>query len=164
MVVMLAACHQTHASTYAPASPRDTTVRAIVRVVGADPMTQVVLRSADTGAGVGVVGARRLELASLSGVEIEATGPTVANQPPIPPRAVDVREYEVVAVGETPARSGILRRHGGAYWLIGRHDSVELATPISEGLAAAAGQRVYVGGVVEGGKLHEQLFGRIGGH
>jgi len=166
-MVLLAALACGHSGAGAPA-PRtatlDTMVRGVVRVVGADPFPQVVLRPDDRGAGVGVMGALRAEIGSMDGVEIEARGPAVPNSPPIPPRAVNVREYDVVAIGGTPARSGVLTRHGGAYWLVGSRDSVELATPISEGLSAAVGHRVYVGGILESGKLREQLYGTIVQH
>lgn len=142
-------------------SSGDTTVRGVVRVVGSEPLTTVVLRPNDDGAGVAIIGSLSAEIGSLDGVEVSARGAAVEHHPPTPPRAVDVRSYDVVAVGSLPARSGRLVGHSAALWLVGTSDSVELANPVPKQLMGMAGRRVYVAGTLEAGKLHVQAFGAL---
>jgi hypothetical protein len=139
----------------------DTTVRGVVRIVGSEPLTTVVLRLNDEGPGIAIVGSLSAEIGSLSGVEVAARGAAVDHHPPTPPRAVDVRSYDVVAVGDLPARSGRVAIHSEALWLVGVRDSVELAPPVPEPLRSLAGHRVYVAGPLERGRLHVQAFGAI---
>ena len=143
-------------------SASDTTVRGVVRVVGADPMTQVIVRPNDAGQGVGIAGALRPEVGSLEGVEVSVTGPAIANRPPSPPRAVDVQRYEILSVGGLPAHAGVLMPKGDAMWLAGSRDTLELIGPTPTALARLAGTKVYVAGQVVNGRLVVQAFGAIG--
>ncbi len=70
----------------APASPGDTIAQGVVRVVGADPMAQVVIRSgADaSGTAVGIIGPLRRELATLTGLEVRVWGEAAPNEVPRP--------------------------------------------------------------------------------
>jgi hypothetical protein len=159
------ACHHAPLGTgHRDVVGADTTVRGIVRVAGATPFLQVVIRPGDAGSGIGVLGSLREEIGSLDGNEISVTGLPVAGQPPIPPRAIDVRSYEILAAGGVPARSGRLVQHGDAFWLVSPRDSVELQSPVPPGMVALVGQRVFVGGVGREGRLAPQVFGVIGGN
>ena len=156
------ACHHGAANGDAyGAVAGDTTVLGIVRVSGSDPGTQVELRPADNGRGIAVTGALRGEIGSLSGVAISATGQPVPNQMPSPAMAIDVRFYEVVSVGDTPARGGMLTRNGTTLWLAGAHDTLELAEPVPARLSSLVGRRVYVAGTIENHRMIVQAFGAI---
>jgi len=133
-----------------------------VRISGSDPGTQVELRPADNSRGVAVAGTLRGEIGSLSGVTISATGQPVPNQMPAPARAVDVRFYDIVSVGDTPARGGMLIRNGAALWLAGLRDTMEIAEPVPVRLSSLVGRRVYVAGTIENHKMVIQAFGTIG--
>jgi hypothetical protein len=137
-------------------------VRGIVRVVGADPFPQVVVRTGDAGPGVGVLGLLREEIGSLDGIEVSVVGPAVANQPPVPPRAVNVRSYEILSAAGLPAKAGLLVRRGDAFWLVGSRDSIEIATPVADGVVVLVGKRIFIGGVVKNGRISAQAFGVIG--
>jgi hypothetical protein len=147
-------------STGQPSAP-DTTVRGIVQTLGAVPSAQVVLRSSNSGS-VAVTGALLGEIATLEGVEVSVTGPAIANNPPSPPRAVDARSYDIVAVGGTPARAGVLTRRGETMWLAGARDTVELQSPTPPNLAVMIGSRVYLVGNVINGKLRVEAYGAVG--
>ena len=140
----------------------DTTVRGIVRTSGSEPATQVELRPPDNSRGVAVLGILRAEIESLTGVTISATGQPVPNQMPSPARAIDVRYYEVVSVGDTPARGGTLMRTGTALRVAGARDTVELAEPVPERLTTLVGRRVYVAGTIENRRMVVQAFGAVG--
>ena len=142
----------------------DTTVRGVVRVAGADPLTQVVLHSGNVGPDVGILGALRAELGSLDGVEVSVTGAAVPNQPPPPPRAIRARSYEIMAVSGMPAHAGVLVRRGESLWLYGMRDTLELADPVPPSVTELVGARVFIAGPIHDGKLRVQAYGVVKTH
>lgn len=150
------------AETVTPVAAADTTIRGVVRNVSTQPVAQVVVRPDDAGPGVAVTGTLRGEIGSLDGVEIVGHGAVTANQPPSPPRAVNVASFQVVSVGGTPAYDGTLQRRDGGLWLAGVRDTIQLAQPVPESLSALVGRRVYVAGMLSNALLRVQAFGAVG--
>jgi len=133
-----------------------------VRSTSAQPVPQIVVRPGDTGPGVAVAGPLREDMGSLDGVEVEARGVAQANQPPTPPRAVNVTSYRVVSVDGLVAHDGTLSRRNDGMWVIGARDTVQLAEPVPGALAALVGRRVYVAGPIQNGRVAVQAFGAVG--
>ncbi len=145
----------------APA-PGDTTVRGVVRAVGAGPgPQQLVVRSGTGNAAtvVGLTGSLRGELGQLVGLEVEVRGRAVDNQPPSPPRAVDVARYEIISVGGEKPYVGVLELREGAVWLAGPR-AMRLAE-VPEPLVTRTGAKVWIVGSVDGDRLQVQAYGVI---
>ena len=121
----------------APATPALIALRGQVLVVGAEPLTHVVIR---TGAGDQPLapGAAATSLARVSGVEVEVRGTRQADG------RVAAREFTVRAVGGRDAVDGRLAADGDALVLVtaeGRR--IPLANPPAA-LRAQLGARVWV--------------------
>jgi hypothetical protein len=141
----------------APDASDDTTATGVVRVVGADPITTVVLDSA--GSHVALRGSLEVEVARLVGATVRVRGRPVPNAPPTPPRAVEVSDYDVLSInGATPV-VGILRLGDDAPRIEG--DSTVLLAFTPPGLLSLAGAKVWVVGRREGGWLVVQGYGVI---
>ena len=136
----------------------DTVTRGVVAVVGADPLSQVVVTAAP-GPGareVAVVGPLRDELGALYGAEVEVRGRAVVNGQPVPARAIEVASYEIVSVGGERLVVGVLEVKQGAPWLAG---SRLVGAPAE--LSRAVGAKVWVVGRPSSGRLVVQTYGII---
>lgn len=138
----------------------DTVVTGIVREVGAEPLTQLVLQAAGAGAlPVAVRGELRAEIANLLGAEVRVWGAPADNQPPPPQRAIEIAGYEIVSVnGVTPA-VGTLVLVGDDLVLAGS-DTLQLRSP-PEVLRSHVGAKVWIVGDRSGDALSVQSFGVI---
>ncbi len=142
-------------------TPADSSAQGVVRVVGADPLSQVVLQTTVDGARVrvGVTGPLRAELGQLVGAEVRVWGPAVPNRPPTPPRAIDVSRYEIVSVnGERPHVGELVLRVNGM-WLISESE-MRLAN-VPDDLSDLSGAWVWIVGPVRGEVLTVQTYGII---
>jgi len=137
--------------------PGDSMVTGTVRETGAMPLAQIVIQPAETP--VAVHGDLRDEIGNLIGAEVRVWGPVVDNQPPPPPRAIDVRGYEVLSVGGSAPIVGNLIEEGGRLFLVSG-TRVELAT-IPDALRSHIGAKVWIVGVRQGETVSVQSFGVI---
>ena len=139
----------------------DAAVEGIVRVVGSDPSPQVVLSVGEgmATAQIALVGEYRDELGTLSGVSVAVVGDSVVNPQGMPAHAIDVLEYDVVAVNSAPAYLGILARRDGVWWL-DREESFRL-TLLPSDLEGRVGAKVWVAGPVDGDELRVQSYGIV---
>lgn len=135
----------------------DTTVEGTVRVVGPVETAQLILRGPT--ASVALTGPLSDELRRLSGATLRATGTPQNHSAPLPPRAVVVRDYELLEVdGQRPV-VGILLSRDDRVWL-GGQDTVELVG-ITSDLAQRLGAKLFVVGVREDGRLRVKSYGVI---
>lgn len=136
----------------------DTVARGVVAVIGADPLSQVVVnvRLGQETRQVAVLGPLRAELGTLHGAEVEVRGTAVANVQPAPLRAVLVTSYEVVAInGERPI-VGVLEHKQDGRSVSGTH-----LVGAPEELAQAVGSKVWVLGRPSNGGIVVQAYGII---
>jgi hypothetical protein len=139
------------------------TAEGVVRVVGADPSTQVVL-SVGEGAEashIALVGEFHNELGMLSGVEVSIAGSEVPNPQGIPEQAIDVYEYDVISVNSAPAYLGVLELRDGELWLDRANALMLTAVPAQ--LQNMAGAKVWIAGPLNGDELRVQSFGVVRG-
>lgn len=124
---------------------RDTLrLRGVVAVVGAEPMTEVVLRG-DAGRSVRLVGAAQEELRRLSGVEVWVRGRLVPGPTPRP--SLEVARYAVLSVGGVPARDGVIAAASGQWYLVTLDGTWHRLPPgAPAALRAQLGARVWVSG------------------
>lgn len=148
-----------------PAPPRplargDTVVEGIVAVVGADPLTQVIVQSgaAPDVRAVAVRGPLRDEIAALSGATLRVWGRPVPGQPPPPARAVQASGYEIRAIGGRRPLVGILRAAGDV-WLDA--DRPYRLVRVPDALAEMNGAKVWIVGALGGDTLAVETFGVI---
>lgn len=135
----------------------DTTVEGTVRRVGSVPLVRTVISGA--GGPVAVTGTLARELAALDGALVRVVGHPQPASPPPPARAVNVTRYTLVSVhGQTP-EVGVLIGRNGALWLAGK-DTVAL-TGVPSDFAAHEGDKVYIVGARNNGKLNVQSYGVI---
>lgn len=135
----------------------DTTATGIVRVVGADPITSVVLDS--DGRQVAVRGGLADEVERLAGATVRVWGRPVPNTPPTPPLAIEVSGYDILSInGATPV-VGILRLGEDAPRIEG--DSTVLLAFPHPGLLSLEGAKVWVVGRPAGGMLIVHGYGLI---
>lgn len=117
------------------------TVRGTVAVVGADPVTHVVLRIGDGT--VSVEGPATDGLRRVNGLGVEAAGR-------VDGAAMHVTDFRVREAEGLPAADGILEIHGDTAVLIGPGDERRRYTPVPASLRARAGARVWIAGQVGG--------------
>ena len=132
------------------------TLRGTVAVVGAAPVTRVVLRPAGGGADIELVGAQRDALARVAGAEVRVAGRHTRGTASAP--ALEVASFAVTAVDGQPAVDGRLEREGGQLVLVtadGRR--IRLVQPPAA-LADLVGGRVWVAGPLD---REPQAFGLI---
>ncbi len=135
----------------------DTMVEGLVRVVGPLENAQVVLRAGT--AEVALIGDLVPELRRLAGAGVRATGKRERNPAAAPEWAVNVADYQIVAVdGERPY-VGIVMQRGAQFWLVGQ-DTLELLGAPPD-LAARVGAKVFVNGTARGGQLLLRSYGVI---
>lgn len=136
-------------------------VEGLVRVVGNDPSPQVVLSVGEGTATtqIALVGTFRDELGRLSGVAVAVVGDSIANPQGMPAHAIDVLEYDIVAVNSAPAYLGVLAQRDGVWWL-DREDSFRLTLMPSD-LEGRAGAKVWIAGPVDGDELRVQSYGVV---
>ncbi len=140
--------------------PGDTVVTGIVRETGALPLTQLVIQASGTGvAPVAVRGSLKVEIQNLIGAEVRVWGSPTDNQPPTPPRAIEVSGYEVVSVGGDTPVVGTLVEEGGAFFLMSGA-KVRLGS-IPEALRAHIGAKIWVVGTQHDDALSVQSYGII---
>lgn len=135
----------------------DTTAEGTLRVVGPQETAQIVLRGAT--ASVGLTGPLADELRRLSGATVRVTGGPQNNLSPLPPRAVLVRDYQILEVDGRRPVVGILLSRDDRVWLAGQ-DTVELVG-VTADLARRLGAKLFVVGVREGSQLRVKSFGVI---
>ena len=132
------------------------TLRGTVAVVGATPLTRVVLRPAGGGADVELVGAQRDALARVAGAEVRVAGRQARGTASAP--ALEVASFAVTAVDGQPAVDGRLEREGEQLVLVtadGRR--IRLVQPPAA-LEEWVGARVWVAGPLD---REPQAFGLI---
>jgi len=144
------------------AEPGDTVVVGIVQEVGAMPLTQLVVQRAGGAEprSVGVRGPLRRDLQNVVGAEVRIWGAPVANQPPPPPRAVEVAGYEILSVGGATPVVGTLVADGGSFYLVTAGERLEL-DPMPENLLALAGAKIWAVGHLDGGTLNVESYGVV---
>lgn len=123
----------------------DDTARGVVAVVGAAPLTEIVLRRAAGGA-LRLAGAHVPALRRLAGVELWVRGTPVAAPRP----SIDVAQFAVRAVDGVPALDGVLADERGRVVLVtadGRRQALE--HPPAE-LRDQVGARVWITGTTPG--------------
>ncbi len=164
LMAALAACSrsQQEAASAADTSPAaiagDTAAQGIIRSIGADPFAQLVIqpRPGHGEGQVAIAGELSGELAQLQGAEVLVRGSVSPNQPPNPPRAIEVTSYEIVSVGGERPYVGTLEERDGVLMLA---DLVVVGAP--HDLRDAAGGKVWIAGPVSGGSLRVSLYGII---
>lgn len=159
-VAGLAGCKPSPQMDQAAAAPTSDTVTVvgIVRVVGADPITQLVVQ-AEGGDATALVGPLQSELHQTVGLEVRITGVAADPSPPSR-RALDVRSYETVAMNGTPAHTGIIERSGDALRLATTSRPWTLVNPPDE-LRQSVGAKVWVAGESSGETLRVSAYGII---
>jgi len=145
------------ARSVADTTVADTTVEGTLRVVGPVETAQLILRG--SAASVGLMGPLSEELRRLSGATLRAVGTPQNNAAPLPPRALLVRDYELLEVNGQRPVVGILLSRDDRFWLGGR-DTVELVG-ITSDLARRLGAKLFVVGVREDGRLRVKSYGVI---
>ncbi len=138
--------------------PGDSSAVGIVRSVGAMPLEQLVLQSG--GRSLAITGPLKDEVAQLEGAEVRVWGRPVANQPPTPPRALDVSGYEVVAVGGATPVVGILMSRDETMYLVTGADTLQLAV-VPGMLRTKEGAKVWLVGSRDGNAFRVGSYGII---
>jgi hypothetical protein len=159
-VMGLAGCAAGSRSGNAAEAPvTDTvTVAGIVRVVGADPVTQLVVQAGE-GAPTALVGPLQVELHQMVGLEVRVAGVRAGAAPPAT-TSVDVHSYEAVALNGVPAHTGTLEQTGDDVRLVGTRQTWTLVDPPDE-VRAAVGAKVWVAGEAAGDALRVTAYGII---
>jgi hypothetical protein len=134
------------------------TVVGIVRVVGADPLAQLIVQ-VEGGEATALLGPLQSELHQTVGLEVRVTGVTADAVPPAR-TAMEVRSYETVTLNGVPAHTGMLERAGDRYRLVGATRGWTLVSP-PEDLRASVGAKVWVAGEASGDSLSVIAFGII---
>ena len=144
------------------AVPGDTVVEGVVQEVGAMPLTQLVVQTVggEKPQSIGVRGSMRRDIQNLVGAEVRVWGRSVPNQPPTPPRAVEVAGYEILSVGGATPVVGTLVADGGGFYLVTAGDRLAL-DPMPENLRALIGAKVWAVGHRDGGTLQVESYGVI---
>jgi hypothetical protein len=138
--VILGACATAEPPAGGSAVMAGDTLRGVVDVVGAEPATSIVLRTA--AGDVGITGERRL-LAQLAGVEVTLQG-----------SAGGARQFEAVlvhvrAVDGVSAIDGVLERDGAGF-VLRTADGSRLALPhLPSALTGRAGTRIWLAGPLD---------------
>jgi hypothetical protein len=142
------------------AGPGDTVASGTVRELGALPLPQLVVQGSDaSSAPVAVRGPAADEIRNLIGAEVRVWGRPTDNQPPTPPRAIEVTGYDVISIGgETPI-VGTLELHDATFFLRSA-DSVALAA-VPGPFAELVGAKIWVVGPLRGSALTVQAYGVI---
>lgn len=143
------------------ARPRDTTATGVVRVVGADPITQIVLMpdTSKRARPVALHGALDDELDHLQGAMLQVWGRVVPNEPPSPALAIDVTRYRIVAINGVRPLVGVLRVGPNGVQLVG--DSTMTIQSPSAGLLSLQGAKLWVIGRTQSGRLVVESYGVI---
>ncbi len=135
----------------------DTTVTGVIRAVGAMPLAQTVVQTAEGD--VALAGPLKDELARVVGAEVRVRGKPVANAPPAPRRAIEVSAYEIVQFnGQRPVVGRLVEREDTHHIEVTRTEIVRLAALPGE-LATLVGRRVWVVGEQGPNGLRVQVFG-----
>ncbi|MFO7260687.1 MAG: hypothetical protein DIU52_006005 [bacterium] len=132
------------------------TLSGTVAVVGAAPLTRVVLRPAGGGGDIELLGAQRDALARLAGAEVRVSGRPTQGTASAP--ALEVASFAVTAVDGQPAVDGRLERADGELVLVtsdGRR--IRLVQPPAA-LQDWVGARVWIAGPLD---REPQAFGLI---
>ena len=120
----------------------------------------LVIQASGTGvAPVAVRGSLKVEIQNLIGAEVRVWGSPTDNQPPTPPRAIEVSGYEVVSVGGDTPVVGTLVEEGGAFFLMSGA-KVRLGS-IPEALRTHIGAKIWVVGTQHDDALSVQSYGII---
>ena len=130
------------------------TLRGTLAVVGAEPLTQVVIRPAGATGDVFLSGPALDQLRRVSGLEVRVHGHAESDG-----RTFDVNRFEVVALEGTPAVDGILAQDDDTLVLV-RPDNHRIPlTAAPPSLHRHIGSRVWIAGKPEG---RVEAFGIIG--
>lgn len=125
----------------APEAPAADTVRGTVLVVGADPITSIVLRTDDGR--IRLVGAAAAPLRRATRLDVAAHGRLEGE-------TLTVAGFRVRAANGLPAADGVLNVHGDTA-VLATTDGRELRwVPIPTSLRARAGAWVWIAGPVGG--------------
>jgi hypothetical protein len=143
-------------SAAAAAAPTVMTVIGVVRVVGADPLTQLVIQGADGGPPTAIVGPLEAELRQAVGVEVRVTGPAADPAPPSR-AAVQAQSYEAIALNGVPAYVGTIERSGDGLNLVGARRWLLLNPPAE--LRESVGAKAWVAGETSAGGLRVSGYG-----
>ncbi|MFO7894128.1 MAG: hypothetical protein R6U63_10350 [Longimicrobiales bacterium] len=127
------------------------TLRGTVRVVGADPITQLILRTEDGR--IDLQGPAADELRRVNGLVVRVRGHLDGS-------TMTVAEFRVRAAEGLPAADGTLEIDGNAAVLVTPDGDRLRYAPAPTSLRARAGVRVWIAGEVGG---EPQAWGVIGG-
>jgi len=117
-------------------------LRGTVRVVGSEPLTQVVLEPAGGGAAVALEGERAV-LQRLAAIEVMVAGDAET------PGRFRVARVAVRSANGVPAVDGVLAREGDR-WVLATADGRRLPVPhLPEALRDHAGARVWLAGPLD---------------
>lgn len=115
------------------------TVRGVVEVVGADPLTRVVIRPA-TGPSIEIGGALADTLRRAAGLDVRVAGVRDGGR-------MEARSFRVRGLEGLAAADGILEVAGPGVVVLVTGDGTRLRYPgASAGLMALAGLRVWIAG------------------
>jgi hypothetical protein len=135
-VVTVSACGPNHQTGDGPMAAD--TVRGIVEVAGAEPLTRVVLRTPDGD--LPLTGEPSDALRRASGVEVWVAGRRAEDG------SLAVEAYRIRAVDGVAATDGVLELDGDAAVLV-THDGERVRyAPAPPALRALVGQRVWIAG------------------
>ena len=158
VAIAIAGCQAGPRTIEQATSPAGDTVAVVgvVRVVGADPLTQLVVQR-EGGEATAIVGPLLTELHQTVGLEVRIVGVTADAVPPVR-HALSVHAYEALALNGAPVHTGLLQQAGDALYLMGAKERWMLVNP-PEGLRAALGAKVWVAGEASDGALPVFAYG-----
>lgn len=121
------------------------TLDGTIAVVGAAPLTQVVIRPEDASGEVTLHGEAADALRRLTGLEVRLEGERDPER-----HGFAVQRFEVRALGETPAVDGVLIAEGDDVVLVRRDSQRVPLSAVPASLRQHIGARVWVAGSPEG--------------
>lgn len=156
--LLVAGCggNQTSDGSAEPVTSEDYAV-GTVRIVGSDPLAQVVLDAWGRGQ-IAVIGDLRDEVGGLTGAVVRVAGAYAANVQPRPAQAIEAVSYDILSVNGKHPYVGTLESDGGRLTLLGLRVDAG-----GEALAGYVGRRVWVVGSVADGALRVESYGVISG-
>jgi len=154
MVALLAGCGGNRAAddaTHREVRPAPDTLRGIVVITGADPLTRVVLR-VDEG-DVPLAGAGADTLRSVPGLTVRVTGHREADT-----GTLRVDSFRVLGLQGEPAADGLLEIEGDDAVLVTPAGDRRRWRPAPAGLRDLAGRRVWIAGPEDAEPSHWGLL------
>lgn len=121
------------------------TVRGTIAIVGAEPLTQVVIRPTNAPGEITLHSETTEILRRLAGLEIQIEGHNNTED-----KSFKVQDFQVRALDGTPAIDGIIANHDGKTILI-RNDGQQITlSSVPKKLQERIGAHVWIAGTPEG--------------